>query len=55
VVYGRRLADNLKVCPDCGNHHRLTAPERLAQLLDPGTVQPLDVEVALGDPLGFVD
>jgi acyl-CoA carboxylase subunit beta len=55
VLYGRRLADNLRVCPECGNHHRLTAPERLAQLLDPGTVAHLQAAVRLGDPLTFVD
>lgn len=55
VVYGRRLADNLRVCPECGSHHRLTAPERLAQLFDPGTAELLPAAVRLGDPLGFVD
>jgi acetyl-CoA carboxylase carboxyl transferase subunit beta len=55
IIHGRRLADNLKVCPDCGNHHRLTAPERLAQLFDQGTVAPFDVTVGIGDPLQFVD
>ena len=55
IIHGKRLADNLKVCPDCGNHHRLTAPERLAQLLDDGSVEPFDVTVRVGDPLRFVD
>ncbi|HKS46583.1 MAG TPA: hypothetical protein VJT49_16005 [Amycolatopsis sp.] len=27
---GKRLARNLKACPECGHHHRLTAGERIA-------------------------
>src|SRR5262249_16321227 len=55
TAYGRRLADNLRVCPDCGNHLRLTAPERLAQLLDEGSIELLDAVVRLDAPLAFVD
>src|SRR5262249_60412840 len=55
IAYGRRLADNLRVCPDCGNHLRLTAPERLAQLLGEGSIELLDAVGRLGDPLAFVD
>jgi acetyl-CoA carboxylase carboxyl transferase subunit beta len=54
-VYGRRLADNLRVCPECGSHLRLTAPERLTQLMDEGSVELFDVTVRLDNPLGFVD
>jgi acyl-CoA carboxylase subunit beta len=55
MIYGKRLARNLHVCPDCGSHHRLTAQERLAQLLDEGSAEPFDVEVRVSDPLRFVD
>jgi acetyl-CoA carboxylase carboxyl transferase subunit beta len=55
LVYNRRLADNLNVCPDCGSHHRLTARKRLAQLLDEGSVELFDVTVEMNDPLQFVD
>ncbi|NJC69926.1 acetyl-CoA carboxylase carboxyltransferase subunit beta [Planosporangium thailandense] len=55
LVYGKKLSRQLSVCPECGHHHRLTALERLAQLLDPGSVRSI-VEIADGgDPLGFVD
>jgi acetyl-CoA carboxylase carboxyl transferase subunit beta len=46
---------DLSVCPDCSWHSRLTAPARLHQLLDPGSVRLLDAPVAAHDPLGFVD
>lgn len=55
MIYGKRLARNLLVCPDCGSHHRLTARERLAQLLDDGSAEPLQVQVEVSDPLRFVD
>jgi acetyl-CoA carboxylase carboxyl transferase subunit beta len=55
LVYGRWLARNLRVCPECGRHHRLTAPQRLAQLLDEDSVRLLDLAVPTGDPLDFVD
>jgi len=54
-LYGKRLARNLKVCPDCNHHHRLTAPERLEQLLDPGSVEILDLPPAGADVLRFTD
>ncbi|WP_045303797.1 acetyl-CoA carboxylase carboxyl transferase subunit [Saccharothrix sp. ST-888] len=55
LIYGRRFRRTLRVCPDCGWHARLTARQRLEQLLDPGSVEPLRHVPALHDPLGFVD
>ncbi|MGW4940904.1 acetyl-CoA carboxylase carboxyl transferase subunit alpha [Actinoplanes sp. NPDC004185] len=55
IVYERRLLRNLRVCPECGQHQRLTAGQRLDLLLDAGSVRSLDLEVTDGDPLGFVD
>ncbi|MEV7213535.1 acetyl-CoA carboxylase carboxyl transferase subunit alpha [Kitasatospora cineracea] len=55
LVYGKRWTRTLHVCPDCGHHGRLTAPERLDQLLDPGTAESIGPVPALHDPLGFVD
>ncbi|MFG2041508.1 carboxyltransferase subunit alpha [Dactylosporangium sp. NPDC048998] len=45
-LYAPRLARNLGVCPECGHHHRLGAPERIAQLLDPHSVRPLPAPAA---------
>ncbi len=55
MVYGKRFLRAGQVCPECGWHGPLSAPERLAVLLDPGSMRPLDVAVADGDPLEFVD
>ncbi|MGF1432050.1 acetyl-CoA carboxylase, carboxyltransferase subunit beta [Kitasatospora sp. LaBMicrA B282] len=55
LIYGKRFSRSLQVCPDCGSHARLTAQQRLAHLLDPGSAQPLDHVECVADPLGFVD
>lgn len=55
LVYGKRFARRLRVCPDCGHHARLTAHQRLDQLLDPGSGTPVSTVRTPQDPLGFVD
>ncbi|MFF0251064.1 acetyl-CoA carboxylase carboxyltransferase subunit alpha [Micromonospora zamorensis] len=54
-LYRKRWARGRKVCPECGYHARLTAPERLDQLVDPGTLEPLPFSAVTEDILGFVD
>ena len=55
LVYQPRLRRNLQVCPDCAYHHRLSAAERIAQLVDESTFQSLTVKVPDDDALHFVD
>jgi acyl-CoA carboxylase subunit beta len=55
VLYAKRLARNHGVCPRCGHARALTAPERLALLADPGTLEPFEPPVPAHDPLAFVD
>lgn len=55
LTYTKDLKDNLDVCPHCEHHNRLTAVERIEQLIDAGTWQPLDENLVAGDPLNFVD
>jgi acetyl-CoA carboxylase carboxyl transferase subunit beta len=54
-VYYKRLERNLKVCPECSHHFRLSARDRLAQLLDPGSFNDLSGDVETVDVLGFAD
>ncbi|MFI6269966.1 acetyl-CoA carboxylase carboxyltransferase subunit alpha [Micromonospora zamorensis] len=54
-LYRKRWVRGRKVCPECGYHARLTAPERLDQLVDPGTLEPLPFPTVTEDILGFVD
>lgn len=53
VVFHKDLDRNLRVCPTCGHHHRLSAEERLAVTIDEGTFDESDAGVASGDPLRF--
>jgi len=55
LVYGKRLNDNLKVCPECRYHLRLSVDERLHWLLDPGSLAVFGDDLLADDPLGFVD
>jgi acyl-CoA carboxylase subunit beta len=55
MLYRKRLARNLHVCPECGHHVRISARERIAQLADPDSFRELAPEIAGTDPLGFTD
>ncbi len=55
MLYGRRLSRNLKVCPECGYHHRLPADERVRQLFDPDSAEILDFPASTEDVLAFAD
>ncbi|MEU4379837.1 acetyl-CoA carboxylase carboxyltransferase subunit alpha [Micromonospora echinofusca] len=55
LLYRKRLRRNLDVCPECGAHARVDAPERLVQLVDPGSFTALPERPAEVDPIGFVD
>ena len=49
------LVEHLRVCPQCGHHYPVRAPERVAQLADPGTFEEEDAELRSADPLEFFD
>lgn len=55
MIYTKRLARNLQVCPDCDRHYRLTAHQRIEQLFDGGRADLLEQPVRSGDPLAFTD
>ncbi|MFC4147512.1 acetyl-CoA carboxylase carboxyltransferase subunit alpha [Micromonospora mangrovi] len=55
LLYRKRLRRNLDVCPECGSHARLDAPERVAQLVDPDSFTALPDHPVEVDPIGFVD
>ncbi|WP_042372846.1 acetyl-CoA carboxylase carboxyl transferase subunit [Streptacidiphilus neutrinimicus] len=55
LIYDKRFTRSLRVCPDCGTHARLTAHQRLDQLLDPGSAEPIPHVDAVHDPLDFTD
>lgn len=55
LVYNKKLVDNLKVCPECNFHFRMSAVERLNLLADNESWKEYDKELKSIDPLKFVD
>ncbi len=55
MIFHRELEARLAVCPHCDHHMPLTPAARLAALLDPGTLERVDVTAAAVDPLRFRD
>ncbi len=56
LLYRTRFVRCLHVCPECGWHQRLTAWQRIDQLLDPGSATVLELlGETVTDPLGFID
>ena len=55
ILYGEKLAQNLQVCPTCGHHFRITAERYVEILLDEGSFEEIDRDLASADPLGFQD
>ena len=55
IIWRKAVEDNLNVCPKCGHHFRISAAERLQQLLDDGQYVTHDAELRSSDPLEFVD
>ena len=53
IIYNKTLEEDFKVCPKCGYHFTLSAPERVAQLVDEGTFKEMDKELCSADPLNF--
>lgn len=55
IIYRAELEKNLKVCPKCDYHYRLSAKERLGMILDEGSFLEYDADLAPADPLRFKD
>lgn len=55
ILYTRRLEENCRVCPECGYHFRIAAPEYADLLFDEGFAEEFDGGLRSADPLGFVD
>jgi len=53
IIFTAEFEENLRVCPYCGHHHRLTAHQRIEITVDPGSFVELDTEVQSVDTLQF--
>ncbi len=55
TIFRKSLEANLFVCPRCEHHHRVSGRQRVQQLVDPGSFEPMNADMAPMDPLRFVD
>jgi acetyl-CoA carboxylase carboxyl transferase subunit beta len=55
IAFRKEVERNLNVCPKCGHHYRVTADQRLTITVDPRSWHELFADLAIGDPLEFVD
>jgi acetyl-CoA carboxylase carboxyl transferase subunit beta len=53
LLYAQEYLDNLRVCPKCRYHFRLSYRERLDLLLDPDSFEEYDSGIRSSDPLQF--
>ena len=55
MLYRKTLVQNFWVCPACDHHHRVDARERVRQMADPDSFEPLWEDLVPLDTLSFVD
>jgi acetyl-CoA carboxylase carboxyl transferase subunit beta len=55
IIYRKEVEKNLKVCPKCDYHFRITASERLQHLVDEGTFLEVEDGLSPRDFLNFKD
>jgi acetyl-CoA carboxylase carboxyl transferase subunit beta len=55
TIFRKTAEQRLNTCPECDYHWYVSARERIAQVLDEGTFEEWDGELAPTDPLGFAD
>jgi acetyl-CoA carboxylase carboxyl transferase subunit beta len=55
ITFRKEVERNLNVCPKCAHHYRVTVDQRLTITVDPRSWREMFAELAIGDPLQFVD
>lgn len=55
TIFRKSLEANLWVCPRCDHHMRLSGRQRVETLVDPGSFESTNADMAPMDPLQFVD
>ena len=55
MLFNKQLDKNMRVCPHCGHHFRISARTRIDQLLDSGSFVERDMDLQPVDSLTFVD
>ena len=55
LIYKEDMVTNQKVCPKCGEHHKLTCKERFETFFDDKEFELIETPLPKDDPLNFVD
>jgi len=55
IIYKKEIDRNLKICPKCNYHFRISARERIQLLVDEDSFAETDTGLSSADPLGFRD
>ena len=55
MIYRRQMEANLHLCPECSHHFRISAAQRVRQLVDPDSFDRRFAELSPADPLAFTD
>ena len=54
-IYKKEIEQRLNVCPKCEHHFYVSAKQRILQVLDEGTFEPMNEQLSPTDPLEFAD
>lgn len=55
IIYKKEIDKNLRICPKCNYHFRISARERLKLIADEGSFVEMDAGLSSKDPLNFRD
>ena len=55
LIYSEDMNSNQKVCPKCGEHHKLTCKERFETFFDDKEFEIIETPIPKDDPLNFED
>jgi acetyl-CoA carboxylase carboxyl transferase subunit beta len=55
MIYRKQMEANKHVCPECDHHFRISATERVRQLVDDDSFEPMFEGLITNDPLKFTD
>ncbi len=55
ILYKDYLHENFSICPNCGNHFRLSSRRRIDQIIDKDTFQEFNLKVTTDNPLQMDD
>jgi len=55
MLFRKVVEEALHVCPECQHHFRISARQRIEQLVDPGSFEEMFEDIEPTDPLKFID